>query len=106
MNIEEPRIIDTRDALYRASMLCEVRFVDDRGENGLIAYTLICTASTRKFNQARRHDLSAGVARKIWRGQESTSGHIGLTELKNNQYILLRIGSQDKKVDGSWVNMW
>ena len=58
------------------------------------------------IGQVRRYDLSAGVARKIWRGQESTSGRIGLTELKNGQYILLRIGSQDKKVDGSWVNMW
>ena len=32
------------------------------------------------IGQVRRHDLSAGVARKIWRSQESTSGHIGLTE--------------------------
>jgi hypothetical protein len=30
MNIYKPRIIHTRNALHRASMLCEVRLVDNR----------------------------------------------------------------------------
>jgi hypothetical protein len=44
MNIKKPRTVDIGDAVHgasmlyeehcRASMLCDVRFVDDRSENG------------------------------------------------------------------------